>query len=79
MAALATRTTKQPKPFPESTPTAGTPDILMVSYATLLPLIHLGLLDPVQAPDKRLAVSALGHATWRRFLHRGGQFPKDLT
>jgi len=48
-------------------------------YGTLLPLIRLGLLDPVQASDKRLVVSALGRATWWRFLHRGGQFPEDLT
>ena len=48
-------------------------------YATLLPLIRLGLLDPVQVPDKRLVVSALGRATWWRFVGRGGQFPEDLT
>ncbi len=43
------------------------------------PLVRLGLLDPVRDPDQRLIVSALGKATWRRFLDRGGQFPEDLT
>ncbi len=61
---LVTRTGHEDKPF---------------GHATLLPLIRLGLLDPVQEPDRRLVVSARGLATWRRFLERGGQFPGDLT
>lgn len=61
---LVTRTGHESKPF---------------GYNTLLPLVRLGLLDPVRDPDQRLIVSALGTATWRRFLDRGGQFPEDLT
>ena len=61
---LVTRTGHEDKPF---------------GYNTLLPLVRLGLLDPVQEPDRRLVVSARGLATWRRFLERGGQFPGDLT
>ena len=61
---LVTRTGREDKPF---------------GYNTLLPLVCLGLLDPVQEPDRRLVVSARGLATWRRFLERGGQFPGDLT
>ncbi len=61
---LVTRTGREDKPF---------------GYNTLLPLVRLGLLDPVQEPDRRLVVSARGLATWRRFLERGGQFPEDLT
>ena len=49
------------------------------SDGTLQPLVRLGLLDAVQVPDRRLIVSALGRATWWRFLGRGGQFPDDLT
>jgi len=61
---LVTRTGHEDKPF---------------GYSTLLPLVRLGLLDPVQELDRRLVVSARGLATWRRFLERGGQFPGDLT
>lgn len=48
-------------------------------HATILPLLRLGLLDPEYAPDRRLVISALGRATWQRFVERGGQFPEDLT
>ena len=61
---LVTHTGHEDKPF---------------GYNTLLPLVRLGLLDPVQEPDRHLVVSARGLATWRRFLERGGQFPGDLT
>ncbi len=61
---LVTRTGREDKPFGKT---------------TLLPLIRLGLLNPMQEPDRRLVVSARGLATWRRFLERGGQFPEDLT
>ena len=47
--------------------------------ATILPLLRLGLLGAVHGSDQRLVVSALGRATWRRFLERGGQHPEDLT
>jgi hypothetical protein len=61
---LVTRTGREDKPFGQT---------------TLLPLVRLGLLDPMREPDRRLVVSARGLATWRRFLERGGQFPGDLT
>lgn len=61
---LAMRTGREDKPF---------------GQATLLPLVRLGLLVPVQEPDRHLAVGARGQATWRRFLQRGGEFPEDLT
>ena len=48
-------------------------------HATILPLLRLGLLDPEYEPDRRLVISALGRATWQRFVERGGQFPEDLT
>ena len=48
-------------------------------HATLRPLVRLGLLGPVHAPEPYLVVSARGQATWRRFLERGGQYPEDLT
>ncbi len=49
------------------------------SEATLRPLLRLGLLGPVHAPEPYLVVSARGQATWRRFFERGGQLPEDLT
>jgi hypothetical protein len=67
---------------------SGRPGWLLVSrdglekpfgHATILPLIRLGLLDPEYEPDRRLVISALGRATWQRFVERGGQFPEDLT
>ena len=48
-------------------------------HATILPLLRLGLLDPQYEPDRRLVISALGRATWQRFVERGGQYPEDLT
>jgi hypothetical protein len=48
-------------------------------HATLRPLVRLGLLGPVHAPEPYLVVSARGQATWWRFLERGGQYPEDLT
>ena len=48
-------------------------------HATILPLLRLGLLDPQYEPDRRLVISALGLATWQRFVERGGQYPEDLT
>jgi hypothetical protein len=67
---------------------SGRPGWLLVSrdglekqfgHATILPLLRLGLLDPEYEPDRRLVISALGRATWQRFVERGGQFPEDLT
>ena len=49
------------------------------SEVTLRPLLRLGLLGLVHAPELYLVVSARGQATWRQFLERGGQFPEDLT
>ena len=48
-------------------------------HATLRPLVRLGLLGPVHAPEPYLVVTAHGQATWRRFLERGGQYAEDLT
>jgi hypothetical protein len=47
--------------------------------ATLRPLVRLGLLCPVNAPEPCLIVTARGLATWWEFLARGGQYPEDLT
>jgi hypothetical protein len=46
---------------------------------TILPLVRLGLLELAPDPPERLRISERGTATWRLFLHRGGQYPEDLT
>ena len=46
---------------------------------SIVPLVRLELLDPVEAGPERLVVSTRGQATWWRFLERGGQYPEDLT
>jgi hypothetical protein len=46
---------------------------------TLVPLVHLGLLELAEEPPERLVVSVRGCMTWWRFLERGGEFPEDLT
>jgi hypothetical protein len=46
---------------------------------TILPLVRLGLLELAPDPPERLLISVRGTATWRLFLHRGGQYPEDLT
>lgn len=48
-------------------------------HSTILPLLRLGLLAATHGPTPCLVLSVLGHATWWRFLERGGQFPEDLT
>ena len=48
-------------------------------FTTLRPLVRLGLLGPVHAPEPYLVVSARGQATWWHFVERGGQYPEDLT
>ena len=47
--------------------------------ATIMPLVKLGLLGFMHGPNPCLAISALGQATWQRFVDRGGRFPEDLT
>ena len=46
---------------------------------SIRPLVRLGLLDADGDASHRLTVTALGRATWDRFLARGGEFPEDLT
>lgn len=46
---------------------------------TLVPLVHLGLLELAEGPSERLVLTTRGCLTWWRFLERGGEFPEDLT